>query len=282
MSSKSRAKSLSFRRTLLLLIAMLMMSGCSSLVGSLTQGFAEDLSAAILNSDDPAMVRDGAPAYLILIDSLLAGSPENVGLLSQSAELHSAYAGAFVDDEERAARLHDKARRQIFTATCLSLKDACDLDARPFAEFLAWTNSSTVKDVPALYNLASIWAGWIQGNSSDFSAIAELARVKALMQRVVELDETYSNGAAYLYLGVFETLLPPAMGGKPEIGRGHFERAMTLSSGNNLMVKVMLADQYARLVFDRELHDNLLIEVIAADGKTPGLTLMNTVAKERA
>jgi hypothetical protein len=98
----------------------------------------------------------------------------------------------------------------------------------------------------------------------------------------VELDETYSNGAAYLYLGVFETLLPPAMGGKPEIGRGHFERALTLSSGNNLMVKVMLADQYARLVFDRELHDNLLLEVIAADGKTSGLTLMNAVAKERA
>lgn len=276
------AKSLTFRRALLLLSALLTLSGCSSLVGSLSQGFAEDLSAAILNSDDPAMVRDGAPAYLILIDSLLAGSPENVGLLSQSAELHSAYAGAFVDDEARAARLHDKARRQIFTATCLSLENACDLDSRPFAEFLAWTNSRSAKEVPALYNLASIWAGWIQGNSSDFSAIAELARVKALMQRVVVLDETYSNGAAYLYLGVFETLLPPAMGGKPEIGRGHFERALTISSGNNLMVKVMLADQYARLVFDRELHDNLLNEVIAADGKTPGLTLMNTVAKERA
>ena len=185
LNTHSSAKSLSLRRALLLLSALLALSGCSSLVGSLTQGFAEDLSAAILNSDDPAMVRDGAPAYLILIDSLLAGSPENVGLLSQSAELHSAYAGAFVDDEARAARLHDKARRQIFTATCLSLENACELDSRPFPEFLAWTNSRSAKEVPALYNLASIWAGWIQGNSSDFSAIAELARVKALMQRVV-------------------------------------------------------------------------------------------------
>jgi signal transduction histidine kinase len=35
-------------------------------------------------------------------------------------------------------------------------------------------------------------------------------------------------------------------------------------------------------MFDRELHDRLLQEVMAADVQAPGLTLMNTVAKERA
>jgi hypothetical protein len=48
------------------------------------------------------------------------------------------------------------------------------------------------------------------------------------------------------------------------------------------MVKVMLADQYGRLMFERELHDRLLNEVMAADAQAPDLTLMNTVAKERA
>ena len=47
---------------------------------------------------------------------------------------------------------------------------------------------SNKNEVPLLYNVASIWAGWIQANSDDFMAIAELGRVKALMQRVVELD----------------------------------------------------------------------------------------------
>ena len=61
----------------------------------------------------PAMIRDGAPSYLILIDSLVAGSPDNSMLLAQSAELHSAYAGAFVEDPARAARLHRKAKAQI-------------------------------------------------------------------------------------------------------------------------------------------------------------------------
>ena len=251
-------------------------------MGSVTGRLASNLSAAILNSDDPAMIRDGAPSYLILIDSLVAGSPDNSTLLAQSAELHSAYAGAFVEDPVRAARLNSKAKEQILRSTCLSLKNACGLESRDFDEFSAWVGAQGPSSVPALYNLGSIWAGWIQGNSSDFAAIAQLGRVKALIQRVADLDPEHANGGAFLYLGVFETLLPPAMGGRPELGRQHFERALTISNERNLIVKVMMADQYARLLFDRELHDRLLQEVLAADVQAPGLTLMNTVAQERA
>lgn len=265
-----------------LLVTALLLSGCSSIIGSLTGGVASNLSAAILNSDDPAMIRDGAPAYLILIDSLVSTAPDNATLLAQSAELHSAYAGAFVTDPERITRLHDKAKAQILQATCLTLKNACGLERRDFDLFAAWVQDQGLKSVPALYNLGSIWAGWIQANSADYSAIAQLARVKALIQRVADLDPEHANGGAFLYLGVFETLLPPAMGGRPELGRQHFERALAISNEQNLIVKVMLADQYSRLMFDRELHDRLLNEVLAADVQSPGLTLMNTVAKQRA
>jgi hypothetical protein len=48
------------------------------------------------------------------------------------------------------------------------------------------------------------------------------------------------------------------------------------------MTKVMFADQYARLLFDRDLHDQLLMEVMASDPAAPGLTLINTVAQRRA
>ena len=99
----------------------LLMQGCASLVGSVTQNFASDLGAAILNSDDPHMVRDGAPAYLILIDSLLAGNDQNPGLLEQSAELHSAYAGAFVAEPERAKKLHLKAKTQILQLSLIHI-----------------------------------------------------------------------------------------------------------------------------------------------------------------
>ena len=81
---------------------------------------------------------------------------------------------------------------------------------------------------------------------------------------------------------MFEVLLPPALGGRPEIGRFHFERAIALSEGRHLLTKVMFADQYARMMFDRPLHDSLLEEVLAAEDDLPGLRLMNAVARRRA
>ncbi len=86
-----------------------LLSGCSAIIGSATQRLADDLGSAILNSNDPAMVRDGAPAFLILIDSMLNSNPNNPALLAQSAELLSSYAGAFVTEPERAKKMHNRA-----------------------------------------------------------------------------------------------------------------------------------------------------------------------------
>jgi hypothetical protein len=264
------------------LCSTLLLSGCSSLVSSVTQSFAEDLSAAILNNPDLAMVRDGAPSYLILVDSLVARSPQDPYMLQQSAKLHSAYAAAFVENEQRAVLLHTKAKDQALAAACYGLKKACGLAQRSYQEFDQWVQVQGIRSVPLMYDLAVSWAGWIQANSDDFNAIADLARVKALMLKVSQLQPNYDDGGVFLYLGVMETLVPPALGGKPEIGRQYFERAIDISGGDNLMAKVMYADQYGRLMFERELHDRLLREVLDAPVQADGLTLMNTVAKEQA
>ncbi len=265
-----------------ILVVTGLLASCASLVSNVTQSFAEDLSAAILNNPDLAMVRDGAPAYLILIDSLVSRSPDDAYLLSQSATLHSAYAGAFVTDEERARVMAAKAKSLALQAACVAIKEGCELESRPFRAFQAWVDELDDKDIDVVYTLATSWAGWIQANSDDFSAIADLGKVKALMTRVSELAPTMENGNVYLYLGVFETLVPPALGGKPEVGRAHFERAVEISAGQNLLAKVMFAEQYGRLVFDQELHDALLQDVLDAPLEVEGLTLMNAVAKEQA
>ncbi len=261
---------------------LLLMSGCVSMVASFTSGFAEDLGDAILDNPDVEMVQEGAPAYLLLMDALVAKSPDNPNLLLQSSRLTLAYSAAFVSDPERARLMADKAFEDMQRSICLSIRDGCELRTRPFDEYEAWVAERTEKEIPELYQLASAWTGWIQANSDDFAAIAELGRVKALMLRIAELDETYDYGGPHLYLGVFETLLPPSLGGRPEIGRAHFEKAIEISEGRYLMTKVMYADQYARLLFDRELHDRLLTEVVDADPRGEGLTLINTVAQRRA
>jgi len=133
-----------------------------------------------------------------------------------------------------------------------------------------------------VYGLGTSWAGWLQANSEDFAAIAELGRVKALMARMLELDPNFDNGGPHLYMGVFESLLPAAVGGLPEKSRGHFESALAIAGESALMVKVLFAEQYARPQFDRALHDKLLNEVLSTNPRVRGLTLTNTVAQERA
>ena len=112
--------------------------------------------------------------------------------------------------------------------------------------------------------------------------MADPPKVQALMERVVVLDGGYEDGGAHLYLGVLYSLRPASLGGRPDLAREHFERAIELSDGNNLMAKVLFASQYARLVFDRPLHDRLLSEVLDAEIAAAGYTLTNTLAQEEA
>ena len=203
-------------------------------------------------------------------------------MLLAGAGLYSSYAGAFVDDPERAARLAEKGRDYGWRALCQSDKRTCGSWSAPYDDFERVVNGMGIKRVPVLYGSGAAWATWIQMNTGDWKAIADKARVDAMMQRVVALDETYEDGAAYLYLGILATLLSEAMGGHPEEGRADFERVVELSGGRNLMAKVLLAQNYARMVFDQELHDRLCREVIDADPVAPGLTLVNTIAQGEA
>lgn len=264
------------------LVCLLPLVGCASLVNNAAQGFADNLSDAILNSNDPQLVRDGAPSFLLLLDSLLGEDTRSAELFAAGSSLNSAYSAAFVSEPHRQKLFAQKAFTLAQRAACLGIKDGCELREREFSAYKAWALGLKDKDVELGYELATAWAGWIQANSDDWAAIAELERVKVLMGRIAELAPAYSNGGPVLYLGVFETLVGPAQGGRPEVGRAHFERAIELGGGKFLPAKVFFAQQYARLVFDRELHDKLLSEVVGADPESDGLTLINLIAQEQA
>ncbi|HEX4870077.1 MAG TPA: TRAP transporter TatT component family protein [Moraxellaceae bacterium] len=258
----------------------ILLGGC----GGMATRFAGNLSAAMMDNDDPAVVESGSASYLLLLDALVRQDPESPAYRQAAASLNSAYAGAFVKDPARAAALTTKALNYASEGICLEHDELCGVRALPVDELkqrLAALDDAE-DDVPGLYTLGATWAGWVQAHADDFNAVADLPRVEAVMQRVIALDEGYQSGAAHLYLGVIATAIPPALGGRPEVGRAHFEKAIALSQGHNLMAKVYFARNYARGVFDRELHDKLLNEVKAADPRWPGWTLSNTLAQQEA
>ncbi len=263
-------------------LGLLILSGCASLISSATSKMADNISLAIQNQDDPATVRDGAPAYLLMIDGLIEGDPENENLLLAGSKLYGSYTSAFVDDPTRAQRLAGKSLDYARRALCLDLDQLCQASAQKLDLFNASLAATSHGDLKLMYAWAVAWAGWVQINSSDWNAIADLPKVTALFERCLVLDETWDKGGAHLYLGVIKSLVPPALGGKPELARAHFERAQNLSGGENLMVNVLMARHYARLVYDQALHDQLLHEVQEARVDYPGFTLINTLAKSEA
>ncbi len=258
------------------------LTSCASVISTVTSDMADNLTQAILNQNDLETVRAGAPAYLLMIDSMIASDPDNPGLLLSGARLYTAYTSVFVDDEDRAKRLSDTSLEYARAALCEEIDQVCAaLDAK-LDDFISQLNTTSEDDVPVLYGFASSWAGWIQNNASDWNALADLPRLTALFEHSVKLDETYDHGGGHLYLAVLATQLPPSLGGKPEKGRQHFERARTLSGGHNLMVDVSMAQYYARIIFNKDLHDNLLRRVLANSGDYPGFTLINAYAQQQA
>jgi hypothetical protein len=264
-------------RALALMLLALLATACGG-IDSLPDSF----NKAVLDNDDPDTVAAAIPSYLVTLDALARNYPNNADVKLAAAQLNSAYSTAFVHDSDRAHRLTAKALDYAFAALCERQKALCDPRQPDLDGFKAWLDKMDTDDVPLLFAVGSTWASWIQTRSGDFNAIADLPRVKALMERVTLLKDDYQDGSAYLYLGVMATLLTPALGGHPEEGKVNFEKALTLSQGRNLMVKVYYAKNYARSVFNRDLHDRLLNEVLAADPHASGWTLSNVLAQQQA
>jgi predicted small secreted protein len=273
------------KKIVVVLLVALALSSCATIVGKATDTFAQNLGSAVLNSEDPATVRDGLPAYLLLLDGLIAGQKpgdkSNAGVLLAAAQLNGAYAGNFTQgDAIRAKRLSKKSLDYAKAAVCLSDTELCSALDNDIDAFITAVNHDS--NTALMYGLASSWAGYLQSNSEDWGAIADLPKVEALLMRVVSLDEKHERGLPYVYLGVINSLRPEGLGGKPEVGRAYFEKAIAISDGKNLYAKTALAQYYARLVFNQELHDRLLNEVINANPKAIGYTLINTLAQDQA
>jgi hypothetical protein len=263
-------------------LAIPLIAGCASVMATAGSGLAGNLNGAIMNQDDPALVRDGAPAYLLMLDSFVEGAPENVAVLSAAAELYSAYGVVFVDDPVRSRKLTSRGRSYGQRALCAAKELACGIWNQNYDDFVYRLQVLDKKQLDALYTFGLSWIAYIQAHSDDWVALAKLPQAKATLIRVQEIDLRYQQANVEHFLAVLDTIRPPALGGDFESGLQHFERALSASGGRDLSIKVDFARYYARTLYDRELHDRLLNEVLVADPVQKGYTLFNTLAQTDA
>ena len=269
---------MSLIRTLALSLLALLLAGCASLASDRMAG---QLRTVMLAQDDPETVRAAAPAFLLLVESLIAESPDDPRLLATGAELAASY-GALLEDPDRRARLADRAYDYARRALCAEQAAVCAALDGPFENF----STAVAKVGPAgldnLYVFATAWATWLEFHGGDMDALANLPKLELLFDHILSQDPGFRAGRAHLYAGALAILRPAALGGQPDKARGHFEEALRLSDGKDLMVQVEYARRYARQAQDQPLHDRLLNQVLTTDPDSPGLTLTNLLAQEEA
>ncbi|MFZ5758334.1 MAG: TRAP transporter TatT component family protein [Thermodesulfobacteriota bacterium] len=268
-------------RMMIGLVLLLVLPGCASLVvGSVVAPAVENFQ----QQTDLDLVCEGAPAYLLMIDSLAADDPDSERMLLTAARAYGAYAAALdaCGRPERARRISDRAREYgaaLLTRSGIG-RDLQEGAPAGLEEALAARGSA---DVPALFWGAFGWTSWLQRQGGDPASLAALVKVEQIMLRVLELDPAYAEGGPHLFLGAYYGSRPALLGGDPEAARRHFEAALDLSRRGMLAVQVAYAETYARTVFDRALYENLLGEVLSFPlASRPEFGLANVIAQKRA
>ncbi|MEX2499156.1 MAG: TRAP transporter TatT component family protein [Wenzhouxiangellaceae bacterium] len=264
------------------LATVLVLGGCGVLIDRATDNFARDLEQAVVNYDEPLVVERGMPAFLLILEARRQGNPDDAELLVNLASMTGTYASLFVEDSESARRMTARALAYARHAACIENTPLCDASGMPFERFEQRVAELDTRHIEIAYALGTAWVTWIASASSDYGALADLPKAELLLESVAEMAPEHDDGAVWLYLGVLNSQRPPAAGGRPDLAEQYFKRAREISSDRNLMINVFMADEYARLVFDRELYVELLEQVLAADPDQPGYVLANRIAQARA
>ena len=257
-------------------------SGCTILVSNAATSFSENLSAAVLNQDDPELIRDGLPTLMLTMDSMIQGSPDSPQLLAAGASLYATYGAVFAVGEERALKLTARARRYGLQAMCETHEPSCAWPSVTYDEFVAVLEDIDDKDADILFSYGLASLAYLRARSSSWDTVAEFPLIQALFVHYLNISGDEVNSSVYTYMGIMHSLRPPALGGEPELAREYFEKAIAGSGGHDLSAKVEYAKGYAKLLYERELHDRLLNEVLAADPNQDGFVLTNVMAQKEA
>ncbi len=248
------------------------------------------------SDDDPGLIRDALPFALKLMESLLAENPRHKGLLAATAGGFTQYGYAFIQqdadeiedmDLDAAIALRDRARRLYLRARDYGLR-GLDASHAGFASDLRRAPGAAVKfadvaDVPLLCWTAVAWSAAISISKNDSDMIGDLPIVDALIDRALELDESYDNGAIHSFLISYEMGRPGASGDPAARARRHFERAMQLAGGLQASPLVALAESVSVYQQDKAEFESLLRRALAVnpDAK-PAWRLSNLIHQRRA
>jgi predicted anti-sigma-YlaC factor YlaD len=245
--------------------------------------------------EDPELVRDAVPFALKLYESLLDSVPNHAPLLVATCSGFTQYAYAFVETDaivlgderheeaqalrDRALRLYLRGRGYCMRAMEVRWKGIGD---RLLADPVPALARAERKDVEMLYWTAASWGAAISLGLDRPELAVDFPVVRALAERALALDETWSNGALHELMISLDSL-PAALGGDPKRARQHFERAVALRKGLAPGPYVALAAGVAVPERNRAEFESLLKQALTIDPDAdPSNRLATLITQRRA
>lgn len=258
---------------------------------------------AVKQEPDYDLAARAIPGSLKTVESFHMVDPTNTRLTNILAEGFCQYASGFIEDEWEVALLakdfdmaeHQSERASKSFMRCMGyslhilgkswqkaiLADISDVEKRAAKtgfgqrDALLWTGFGL--------------AGAINHNKDNPAMVAQVSKVKVIIDRVISLDNKYNQkdkakrATAHVVRAMLHMSLPKALGGDPEAGKAEFELASKVSENKFLLARVLLARRYAVATQNRELFRAELIKVLQTDPAIwPAQRLANEIAHRRA
>ena len=263
-------------------------------VGMVAQTLASS-GDVFTRDDDLELVGEAIPFGLKLYESLLDSAPTNKDLLIATCSNFTQYGVAYIETEAlvlgeahhdevvhlnaRALKLYLRAKG--YCERAMEVRFPGIMQKLP-ADPVAALAKAEKKDVPLLYWMAASWGSAIALGVDRPDLVIDMPTVRALADRAIALDETWSRGTLHEMFVSLDSL-PPALGGNPERARTHFTRAVELQKGLSPGPYVALALGVAVPAQDRAEYEKLLKEALAIDpAKDPSNQLVTLVQQRRA
>ncbi len=254
---------------------------------------------------DPDTAEEAIPSALQQMEGLLYLLPDDPTLNASAARTYSSFGYGFLEDRMEAAEFegadeevieHWRGRSSLAYVRAREIAIAW-LDRRHpegggmlavqrtglenFTAHIA--RFSSEEEAVILFWAAYGWARYISLHRDDMSAIADVAYVSVIAERVYAIHPTYFDHAPVALRAGLMAAAPPALGGRPAEARVEIDRAIGLTQRRNLLFLVTEARLVAIPLQERALYQSLLEEVIAFDVDAfPEQRLPNLLAQRRA
>jgi len=272
------------------------LSGCvkQKAVNILADQLSSSTSSSFSSDEDLQLIGEAVPFALKLMESIASATPEHVEIHQALASGFTQYSMVYVlhpaetnkDEnlgEYRAAQA--RAAKLFIRARDYGLR-TLDIRHPGFSGQLrnstaAALDTLTAEDVPLLYWTATPWLGAISVSKEDMSRIGEVPIAVGMLDRALQLDSGWDQGAIHDMLIAIEPLRPEP--GWEERSRQHFKQAVALSNGQRLSPYISLATTVSVANQNRAEFEALLQEALSIPlENSPNELTANTFYRERA